>query len=376
MRLLVVVGFLNEETYLPVVLECLAAQARRPDRLVLLDDGSTDRSPAIAGAFAAKHSYADVLRRPPRPPEPDRLAGGQEFDSFIWAVDQLREDPYDVIVKMDADLRLPPDHLQSVMAEFERDPRLGIAGAFLSVATRWGGLRRERSPADHVRGPNKFYRRACLDEIRPLPILAGWEGIDEPKAHARGWRTAGVAVPSGDPVHMRPTGAYNGKLRGYRRMGSNAWTIGAHPLAVGLGGVSRMRDPPLVLSGFAYVSGWAIAALRRRPRADAEVRAIVRREQLLRIRGYLPFARRAASPSVTNALGFLDDVQRSGGRVRPDLARAPRRRSQTFPTPASLRSVTPISTEPVRSPRSPQGRSHTAIWAMPSLSIGSTSSMC
>ena len=99
------------------------------------------------------------------------------------------------------------------MAEFERDPRLGIAGAFLSVATSRGN-RRERSPTDHARGPNKFYRRACLQEIRPLPILAGWEGIDEPKAHVRGWRTAGVAVPSGDPIHMRPTGAYNGRCGG------------------------------------------------------------------------------------------------------------------------------------------------------------------
>ena len=300
MRLLIVVGFLNEESYLPVVLECLAAQRRRPDRLVLLNDGSSDRSAAIAEAFAAAHSYAEVLHRPPRPPEADRLAGGQEFESFMWAVDQLRDDPYDVIVKMDADLRLPPDHLEAVMAEFERDPRLGIAGAFLSVATS-RGTRRERSPTDHARGPNKFYRRACLQEIRPLPILAGWEGIDEPKAHVRGWRTAGVAVPSGDPIHMRPTGAYNGRLRGYRRMGSNAWTIGAHPLAVGLGGVSRLRDPPLLLSALAYLAGWAIAALRRHRRADAEVRAIVRREQLQRIRGYLPFRRRAARASVTNA---------------------------------------------------------------------------
>ena len=54
-----------------------------------------------------------------------------------------------------------------------------------------------------------------------------------------------------------------------------------------------------MLPGIAYVAGWAQAGLRRRPRADADVRALVRREQLQRIRGYLP--RRRASASETNA---------------------------------------------------------------------------
>lgn len=298
MRLLVVLGFLDEEDYLPAILSALDAQARRPDRIVLLDDGSRDRSGELAAAFAERVAEAEVVKRPPRPPERDRLAGGQEFEAFLWAVDQVADDPYDVIVKLDADLSLPPDHMGAVLAAFEADERLGIAGAFLSIETP-AGLRRERSPADHVRGPNKFYRRACLEQIRPLPILAGWESIDEAKAHAAGWTTASVQVPSGDPVHRRPTGSREGRLKGYKRMGSNAWAYGAHPLAVLLGGVSRLREPPLVLPGFAFVAGWAQAGLRRRPRADADVRALVRSEQMARIRGYLP--RRRSSASETNA---------------------------------------------------------------------------
>lgn len=301
MRLVICVGFLNEERYLPAFLQTVAAQTRLPDRLLLVDDGSTDRSPEIVREFAAEHPWARVLARPPRPPERDRLAQAHEYKAFLWAQAQIDE-PHDVVAKMDADLRLNPSLVESVMAAFEAEPRLGIAGGPLSVKTDEGGLRRERSPADHVRGPNKFYRRACLDAIMPVPAIAGWEAIDEAKAHMQGWTTRMVEPPGPDTVHLRPTGAHDGRLRGFRRMGSNTWSYGAHPLAVLLGGVSRLRERPPVLAGFAFVGGWAYAALKRYPRAEPEVRAVVRREQLRRIRGYLPLGSRSAdSASVTNA---------------------------------------------------------------------------
>lgn len=298
MRLVISVGFLNEEGYLPAFLETVAAQTRLPDRLLLVDDGSTDRSAEIAREFAAEHPWARVLDRPPRPPERDRLAQANEYKAFLWAAEQIDE-PHDVVAKMDADLRLNPSLVERVMAALEAEPRLGIAGGPLSVEDPDGGLRRERSPADHVRGPNKFYRRACLDAIMPVPAIAGWEAIDEAKAHMRGWETRTVELAGGDSVHLRPTGAHDGRLRGFRRMGSNAWSYGAHPIAVLLGGVSRLRERPPVLAGFAFVGGWGYAALKRYPRAEPEVRAVIRREQLGRIRGYL--SRSADSASVTNA---------------------------------------------------------------------------
>ena len=286
MRLVICVCFLNEERYLPAFLETVAAQTRLPDRLLLVDDGSTDRSPEIVGAFAEEHAWARVLARPPRPPERDRLAQANEYKAFLWAAGEIDE-PHDVVAKMDADLRLNPHLIESVMGAFEAEPRLGIAGGPLSVEEPDGTLRRERSPADHVRGPNKFYRRACLDEIMPVPAIAGWEAIDEAKAHMRGWETRMIELPGGDTVHLRPTGAHDGKVRGFRRMGSNSWSYGAHPLAVVLGGVSRMRERPPVLAGLAYVAGWGYAAVKRYPRAEPDVRAVIRREQLQRIRGYL-----------------------------------------------------------------------------------------
>jgi glycosyltransferase involved in cell wall biosynthesis len=121
MFIAVVVCFLNEERYLGVLLESILAQDRPPDRLVLVDDGSTDASADIASDFAQAHAAARLLRRPPRPLARDRMVSAPELSAFLWALDQI-DDPYDVVAKMDADLRLTPD----VIAEMER--RFSAAG--------------------------------------------------------------------------------------------------------------------------------------------------------------------------------------------------------------------------------------------------------
>jgi poly-beta-1,6-N-acetyl-D-glucosamine synthase len=282
----VVLSFLNEEPYLGGMLGSMAAQHRPPDLLLLVDDGSTDASPEIAEGFARAHGNTRVLRRPVRPAVRDRMVTAPELRAFLSALETI-EQPYDVVAKMDADLRLTPDLIEELERRFEEDPRLGIAGPFLSVLTDGGTPRRERNPPYHVRGPAKFYRRRCLEEILPLPPMLGWDTIDEVTARLRGWTTASFAMPAGDPVHLRPTGSHDGILRGFRRDGDGAYRYGAHPLHVLLGTANRLRDRPRVLGAAHYFAGWGVAAARRVPRAAPEVRVQARREQLARIRTVL-----------------------------------------------------------------------------------------
>jgi hypothetical protein len=282
-KLAVIVSFLDEERYLPALLESIAAQTRPPDELLLVDDGSTDSSYAPAAEFAERHHYAQALRRPPRPPQADRLASAGELRAFHWASERLSGD-CDVIAKFDADLELHPQHFETIMQELERDPRLGIAGAYFSIPTAAGTAERELHPPYHVRGANKFYRREVFELIHPLPPILGWDTIDELIARKHGWRTQSFALPGGDTLHLRPTGAHDGSLRAFRRWGECAWGYGAHPLDVALGAGYRMRHRPYGLSGLHYFWGWARAAARRLPRAAPDVREYGRREQLARIR--------------------------------------------------------------------------------------------
>jgi poly-beta-1,6-N-acetyl-D-glucosamine synthase len=285
MTLAVIACFLDEEEHLGRFLRSMAAQSRPPERLVLVDDGSRDRSSEIAARFADEHPYAVAVRRPRRPLERDRLAAAPELRAFQWAVaEQIGEERFDVVAKLDADLDLAPRLLETVERAFLDDPRLGLTGAFLWSPGPDGAVRRDPKPEYHVRGATKFYRAACLREISPLPAILGWDTIDEVHARKLGWRTRSLDAPGAPTLHLRPTGAHDGLVRGFRRWGECAWAYGAHPLHVLAVGTVCMRRRPYVLGGLNYLAGWALAGARRRPRARPDVRAHCRAEQVRRAR--------------------------------------------------------------------------------------------
>ena len=276
-------SFLDEERVLPTLLDSLAAQRRPPDRLLLVDDGSRDRSLELADAFAGRHAFASVLRRPVRPAETDRLATAAELRSFNWALGALDE-PWDLVAKLDADLSLPPETLATIEARFREDPSLGIAGPRLLSVDEAGHDVSHRTRPEHVEGAVKFYRRACLEEIAPIPPILGWDTIDEVRARMRGWGTAGGSPQERPVVHLRPMGARDGAARARRRWGACAYAYGEHPLYAVAMGMRQLPERPRVVGGLSYMAGWGLAALQRAPRAEPELRAYVRRVQLQRLR--------------------------------------------------------------------------------------------
>jgi len=282
LKLAVAVIFLNEEEFLPGLLESIRVQTRLPDRLLLVDDGSNDASVRIAREFAEQNPFAQVLSRPPREQERDRLANAKVLRAFQWAVDELG-DGYDVVAKLDADLVLPAEFFERVVGALASDGKLGITGTALRVPAAGGTWKRERSASRHIRGATKFYRWECYRQIEPLPPILGWDTIDEERARMRGWRVAPVSLPE-DPLHLRPTGSYNGALRGFRRQGVAAWGYGSHPVNVLLSALVRMRDRPRILGGLVYLAGWLGSAVHRRPRAELDLVRFVQQSQRRRIR--------------------------------------------------------------------------------------------
>jgi glycosyltransferase involved in cell wall biosynthesis len=283
LRLAVVVCFQNEAAHLPTLLGSIDAQTEPADQVMLVDDGSTDGSPEIAAAYAGTHAQATVLTRERRHEVSDRLADAPEWRAFEAGVRALGE-PWDAVVKLDGDLRLPASLFADVRARLRDDPGLGLTGVWFSEATADGGLLRNGHPATHVRGANKFYRRTCWEQISPIPAQLGWDTFDELRARAAGWRTETFAATGGDVIHLRPTGSFDGLLRGYRRWGICAWAYGAHPLGVAAGALRRARQRPVLLGALYYLIGWSGAALRGYPRLEPETRAFARREDLARIR--------------------------------------------------------------------------------------------
>jgi len=286
MRLAVIAVFLNEEEFLPSFLASLATQQREADLLLLVDDGSSDRSLELAREFADGRERTRTLSRPRRPSERDRLATAAELKAFSWAVEQIDID-WEVVAKLDADLRLPPSTFAELERRLDADPQLGIVGAQLSLLRPDGRLEREHSPPGHVRGATTFYRRACFEQIYPLAPRLGWDTQDELRARMHGWRTESFPLSGGDVVHLREAGTAQGALRGYRRAGIATYAYGAGPLWALLGTLRRLGGRPRVLGGISFLWGWSLAALRSDPRASAEERAFLARERRGGVRRWL-----------------------------------------------------------------------------------------
>ncbi len=74
-RLSVIVPFQDVETYLDECLESIARQTFRDFEVVMVDDGSTDRSTAIAEEFCARDPRFRLIRQDSQGPGHARNTG-------------------------------------------------------------------------------------------------------------------------------------------------------------------------------------------------------------------------------------------------------------------------------------------------------------
>jgi biofilm PGA synthesis N-glycosyltransferase PgaC len=249
----------DEEVLLPGLIESMAAQTCKPARWIIIDDGSRDNTAAIVDRAAATHPWIRVYLLPRE----------------VWS-------EHDFIFRLDADLTFGPDLIEKLIAEFVKDPELGIAGAVLYEPWRSGWRATGELPQFHTRGAAKMYSRRCFDAIGGLQADLGWDTIDEVKAMMAGFRTR--SFPHINAYHHRPQGVANGLLRGRLVTGRAAYSIGYSPLFMALRAARRLMSKPPVAGSVLLMLGFLDGYLRRLPRvASAEQVKFVRREQRRRL---------------------------------------------------------------------------------------------
>ena len=275
-RMLAITPARDEEKLLPGIIASMEAQTRKPDRWLVIDDGSGDATGEILDAAARRLPWIEphhLERGRPRAP------GGESVIMRFLPSEISRQ--WDFILRLDADLTFGPEFIELLLAEFDRDPKLGIGGAILyePAGSQW---REITMPSFHTRGAVKLYSGACFGAIGGLEAGLGWDTIDEAHAMMLGFRTRNFRNIRA--YHHRPQGAAGGLWKGRLAAGRAAYRAGYSALFMLARAIGQAKRRPYVTGSAMMLTGYFEGYLRRLPRtASPEVARFVRRQQLRRL---------------------------------------------------------------------------------------------
>jgi len=267
----------NEEASINQTVQSVINQTLRPQKWVILNDDSTDRTGGILESYAEKHEWINVIHIKKKIPS---YRGVHE--KLGIAFDRIDIGQNDFIGKLDADIEIGQTYFEDIIRKFHENPKLGIAGGTLFHMLN-GKTILEKNPENHVRGGLKFYRLQCWKDIGGMEFKLGYDTIDEIKARMFGWETRNYSDITA--LHHKPTGKEKGSLGIYSYQGKLAYLIGYHPLFLIFKSIKDMRLRPYILGGIAELAAFLCCYLNNTERSvdDREFIMFLRKTQIKRL---------------------------------------------------------------------------------------------
>jgi glycosyltransferase involved in cell wall biosynthesis len=251
----------NEEKFLERTIQSVLAQNYKPLRWVIVDDGSSDRTAAIAQTYSAK---ADFIRTITIHRDGAR-AFSNKARAFGRGVELLSGMDYDCIGNLDADIEVDPSYFRNMVQSFEHDAKLGITGGmvFTKVGDRF--VSGDRT-LDSVGGAVQLFRRACFEDVGgylPLPH-GGIDSAAEIIARMKGWEVRKSLEHKAFENRLTGSATATPLKAGYR-LGQRFHSIGYGFWFFSLRCLYRVADKPVFLGSCATFLGFLDSVLRRRP---------------------------------------------------------------------------------------------------------------
>jgi glycosyltransferase involved in cell wall biosynthesis len=271
----------NEAAFLEKTIASVVAQRIRPLKWVIVDDASTDRTAEIVERFLPQYPFIELLRvqRP----------AGRDFRNKVRAFNKgmarLRGLEFEFVGNLDADISMEADYYQRILAEFEKNPRLGIAGGMVHSCVD-GIFISQEVALDSVAGAVQLFRKCCFEQTggyTPLPH-GGIDAAAEIVARMNGWETR--TFPDIAVLEHRRTGSATARpLASRLKEGRRFHSLGYGFLFFAVRCLYRLLDRPRVLGSGAALVGYLDSAINGKPVAlPAEVVQFLRGEQRAKLR--------------------------------------------------------------------------------------------
>ncbi|MCS3529706.1 glycosyltransferase family 2 protein [Chryseobacterium sp. JUb7] len=184
MRFLIIIPAHNEENNLSYTLESLENQSFKDFKVVVVNDGSVDKTPDIIRGFMARDSRFETVNLEKSAHQP----GSKVVSAFNNGLKTQNINEFNVICKFDADIILPENYLKTIENAFQENPTYGLIGGLLYIEKNGDWVYEGNSNKHHVRGPMKAYRKECFLAMGGLRETLGWDNIDSVLLDNLGWK--------------------------------------------------------------------------------------------------------------------------------------------------------------------------------------------
>lgn len=273
----------NEETNIGRTIRSVMEQTVLPKRWIIVSDGSTDRTDDIVRSFCAAVPWIELIRMPEHR---DRHFAAK-VHSFNAGYERLKDDQYDIIGCLDADISFDKDYFEYLLKKYDEYPELGVAGTPFVEGTKQYDYR--FTSIEHVSGACQLFRRECFEEIGGyVPLRGGgidWTAVTT--ARMKGWQTR-TFTDKTCMHHRKINSATSQGLMTWFKQGRKDYSLGGHPLWEVFRSIYQMTRRPYVVGGVFLLAGfvWSLAAMETRLISQDLIR-FHRHEQMKRLRQML-----------------------------------------------------------------------------------------
>ena len=261
----------NEEESLNRVADSVIKQTIKPELWIIVDDGSTDKTPLIIKELVNKCTWIKVITLQQGARDITyhySYVCKQGFD-FALKYSANNNIDYEYIALLDADTLLVENYFEHIILKFEEDSNLGIASGSICY-NHTCKLEIETSSENLPRGTGRMWRRKCFFDTGGYIIEPSPDSISNVKALKRGWKIRRFKDIMS--IQTRYTSSAEGLWNGYKIKGNVSYYLNKHPLLIILNTSYFLIKTPYYI-GVAYLFGYLESLFKRKIKIeDKEIR--------------------------------------------------------------------------------------------------------
>ena len=263
----------NEEKFIALTLDSVTRQTQLPERWIIVDDGSTDRTGEIADEWAKKFPWIEVIHNPRRT-ERSFAAKAKNVNLAFAKLEKAGVD-FEVVANLDTDTSFAPGYLAFVLDKFAADPKLGCSGTPFLQDGGYDSAKDSFEGENYVAGPVQIFRRQAFRDIGGY-IVHPHGGLDFTAVmmtRMKGWIVR--SFPDLRYHHHRSMGtAERSEVKALFSYGEKDYYLGNSPVWQLFRLPYQMTKKPFIIGGLSLLAGYVWASVRRiqRPVPDELVR--------------------------------------------------------------------------------------------------------